>query len=193
MGPSLPLTQPIAVTCSILDERNGGPQPRSITHSNVHHARWPATARCLRRPGLLALEPRRLWSAPGATVRPTAHHRQPRRVPARPGEACATGCPRSQVTDARPTGMGYEADGQHGNSDPSDQPAHDLPTGSRNRPDSAGPRWMETVTAPDRFSLVRGRSFCWWRVKDSNLRSFRDGFTVRSHWPLGQPAWRAQG
>jgi hypothetical protein len=25
-------------------------------------------------------------------------------------------------------------------------------------------------------------------VKDSNLRSFRDGFTVHSHWPLGQPA-----
>ena len=31
----------------------------------------------------------------------------------------------------------------------------------------------------------------WWQVKDSNLRSFRDGFTVRSHWPLGQPAWCA--
>src|SRR5262245_60384195 len=29
----------------------------------------------------------------------------------------------------------------------------------------------------------------WWRVEDSNLRSFRDGFTDRSHWPLGQPAW----
>lgn len=28
----------------------------------------------------------------------------------------------------------------------------------------------------------------WWQVKDSNLRSFRDGFTVRFHWPLGQPA-----
>jgi hypothetical protein len=28
----------------------------------------------------------------------------------------------------------------------------------------------------------------WWQVQDSNLRSFRDGFTVRSHWPLGQPA-----
>ena len=33
----------------------------------------------------------------------------------------------------------------------------------------------------------------WFRgfvvaMKDSNLRSFRDGFTVRSHWPLGQPA-----
>ena len=27
-----------------------------------------------------------------------------------------------------------------------------------------------------------------WRVQDSNLGSFRDGFTVRSHWPLGQPA-----
>jgi uncharacterized protein YajQ (UPF0234 family) len=25
-------------------------------------------------------------------------------------------------------------------------------------------------------------------VEDSNLRSFRDGFTDRSHWPLGQPA-----
>jgi hypothetical protein len=38
------------------------------------------------------------------------------------------------------------------------------------------------------FLLVRGRVCTWWRVKDSNLRSFRDGFTVRSHWPLGQPA-----
>ncbi len=28
-----------------------------------------------------------------------------------------------------------------------------------------------------------------WQVQDSNLGSFRDGFTVRSHWPLGQPAW----
>ena len=27
-----------------------------------------------------------------------------------------------------------------------------------------------------------------WQVEDSNLCSFRDGFTVRSHWPLGQPA-----
>jgi hypothetical protein len=42
--------------------------------------------------------------------------------------------------------------------------------------------------APPAFGLVRGRLCCWWRVKDSNLRSFRDGFTVRSHWPLGQPA-----
>ena len=25
-------------------------------------------------------------------------------------------------------------------------------------------------------------------MQDSNLRSFRDGFTVRSHWPLGQSA-----
>ena len=40
-----------------------------------------------------------------------------------------------------------------------------------------------------RFRSSRGRSVCLWRVKDSNLRSFRDGFTVRSHWPLGQPAW----
>ncbi len=36
--------------------------------------------------------------------------------------------------------------------------------------------------------LVRGLIGTWWQVKDSNLRSFRDGFTVHSHWPLGQPA-----
>lgn len=38
------------------------------------------------------------------------------------------------------------------------------------------------------FLLFRGRARTWWRVEDSNLCSFRDGFTVRSHWPLGQPA-----
>src|SRR4051794_9271463 len=45
------------------------------------------------------------------------------------------------------------------------------------------------MKAPDRHSCWSGAlRTCWWRVKDSNLRSFRDGFTVRSHWPLGQPA-----
>ena len=43
-----------------------------------------------------------------------------------------------------------------------------------------------------RVSAGRGRSGWWWRVEDSNLCSFRDGFTVRSHWPLGQPAGCAQ-
>src|SRR5450631_210192 len=33
------------------------------------------------------------------------------------------------------------------------------------------------------FPLVRALSRTWWQVKDSNLRSFRDGFTVHSHWP----------
>ncbi|KAB1946493.1 hypothetical protein F8271_06560 [Micromonospora sp. ALFpr18c] len=28
--------------------------------------------------------------------------------------------------------------------------------------------------------LVGGRVCTWWRVKDSNLRSFRDGFTERT-------------
>ncbi len=36
--------------------------------------------------------------------------------------------------------------------------------------------------------VSRGPSCTEWQVKDSNLRSFRDGFTVHSHWPLGQPA-----
>ena len=40
---------------------------------------------------------------------------------------------------------------------------------------------------------VPGATSSWWQVKDSNLRSFRDGFTVRSHWPLGQPAVARDG
>ena len=37
--------------------------------------------------------------------------------------------------------------------------------------------------------MIDGPGFrSWWQVEDSNLCSFRDGFTVRSHWPLGQPA-----
>jgi hypothetical protein len=39
-----------------------------------------------------------------------------------------------------------------------------------------------------RFRRSEALSRTWWQVKDSNLRSFRDGFTVHSHWPLGQPA-----
>ena len=42
--------------------------------------------------------------------------------------------------------------------------------------------------ALDRVSAGQGLSGHRWQVKDSNLRSFRDGFTVRFHWPLGQPA-----
>lgn len=40
--------------------------------------------------------------------------------------------------------------------------------------------------------MLRGLRALWCQVKDSNLRSFRDGFTVRSHWPLGQPGSRAR-
>ena len=50
---------------------------------------------------------------------------------------------------------------------------------SRSKPNGPGQR--------NRWS---GPLICRWRVQDSNLGSFRDGFTVRSHWPLGQPAWR---
>jgi hypothetical protein len=43
--------------------------------------------------------------------------------------------------------------------------------------------------APDRrFRRSEALSRTRWQVKDSNLRSSRDGFTVHSHWPLGQPA-----
>ena len=63
----------------------------------------------------------------------------------------------------------------------------DAPVEQPHQPDSSGERPL-TV-----FPLVRGRSGWWWRVEDSNLCSFRDGFTVRSHWPLGQPAGCARG
>src|SRR4051812_17586507 len=60
-----------------------------------------------------------------------------------------------------------------------------LATG-RIRLDSTG----RTGTALNRRSCWSRAVFVsWWRVEDSNLCSFRDGFTVRSHWPLGQPAW----
>lgn len=39
-----------------------------------------------------------------------------------------------------------------------------------------------------RRPLLAGSAGRVWRVQDSNLGSFRDGFTVRSLWPLGQPA-----
>ena len=62
----------------------------------------------------------------------------------------------------------------------------------RHETGSAGP----SRTTPDQakrpltgVSAGQGPLPCTgWQVKDSNLRSFRDGFTVRSHWPLGQPA-----
>ena len=53
-------------------------------------------------------------------------------------------------------------------------------------------RASEQRRAPDLRFRRSGALLCTgWQVKDSNLRSFRDGFTVRSHWPLGQPAWCA--
>jgi hypothetical protein len=52
----------------------------------------------------------------------------------------------------------------------------DTPTGYIKRASDRRFRWSEAL------SSIR------WQVKDSNLRSFRDGFTVHSHWPLGQPA-----
>ena len=62
-----------------------------------------------------------------------------------------------------------------------------LPT-SRKPPDPPGlSRTCKKGPWPA-FPQVRGPSSSVWQVKDSNLRSFRDGFTVRSHWPLGQPA-----
>src|ERR1700710_1126144 len=49
-------------------------------------------------------------------------------------------------------------------------------------------------TRPALHHRRSGRGFpLLWQVQDSNLRSFRDGFTVRSHWPLGQPAVPADG
>src|SRR6516162_5044963 len=62
---------------------------------------------------------------------------------------------------------------------------------SWSEPDSLGVGGTERQRPLTAFPLVRGRLHSWWRVKDSNLGSFRDGFTVRSHWPLGQPARHA--
>jgi hypothetical protein len=63
--------------------------------------------------------------------------------------------------------------------------------------DSSNPFWIPppgTREGPrPAFPQVRGPLSTWWQVKDSNLRSFRDGFTVPSlqacdqqHWPIPQ-------
>ena len=60
-------------------------------------------------------------------------------------------------------------------------------------PPTATPAVTRATSRPPTGGFAgQGPSWCtWWQVKDSNLRSFRDGFTVHSHWPLGQPAWCA--
>src|SRR6476646_7816121 len=67
--------------------------------------------------------------------------------------------------------------------------AHAFPTDGRMQPLTAGDGRTDQKSPHLAFPQVRGSLCWWWQVKDSNLRSFRDGFTVRSHWPLGQPAW----
>ena len=59
---------------------------------------------------------------------------------------------------------------------------------SRFQPDTPGQRRKAPTQRLRRSGAFLGET---WQVKDSNLRSFRDGFTVRSHWPLGQPAGAA--
>ena len=52
----------------------------------------------------------------------------------------------------------------------------------------AGRYALRCKKGPRPAFAVRGPLNHAWQVEDSNLCSFRDGFTVRSHWPLGQPA-----
>ena len=58
----------------------------------------------------------------------------------------------------------------------------------RRQPRTAGDGRTDRRAPTWRFRRSEALLRWWWQVKDSNLRSFRDGFTVRSHWPLGQPA-----
>ena len=55
-------------------------------------------------------------------------------------------------------------------------PELDVAGQTQNRPLSAFP------LVKDRFCCVAGQGFEPWKAS-------ADGFTVRSHWPLGQPAW----
>ena len=64
-----------------------------------------------------------------------------------------------------------------------------VPADGHRGPDRAGPDRPQRERPRTAFALVTGPFCTVWRVEDSNLCSFRDGFTVRSHWPLGQPAW----
>ncbi len=71
------------------------------------------------------------------------------------------------------------------------QPLRPAPLHPDARNDEGGPAprpGRVTQEALTRVSAGQGLFGTRWQVKDSNLRSSRDGFTVRFHWPLGQPA-----
>ncbi len=59
-----------------------------------------------------------------------------------------------------------------------DHPAHHVPTERRKSPDRTGLDWTDEEQPLTALQQVRGRSSKVWRVQDSNLGSFRDGFTV---------------
>jgi hypothetical protein len=49
------------------------------------------------------------------------------------------------------------------------------------------------TTCDSHSNLPHESESYWWRGKDSNLRSLRNGFTVRSIWPLWYPSeWSQQ-
>ncbi len=56
---------------------------------------------------------------------------------------------------------------------------HAFATASWSERDLVGLRRTGRERPLTALSQVRGRSSEWWRVEDSNLGSFRDGFTVR--------------
>jgi hypothetical protein len=69
------------------------------------------------------------------------------------------------------------------------------PVNGRKWPSAARSGRTQRERPPTAKPQVRGRSKTWWRVEDSNLRSFRDGFTERircgvSAWPPTPKALR---
>jgi hypothetical protein len=68
------------------------------------------------------------------------------------------------------------------------RPAIQQPPGHQNTVVFDTPTGYKEEGLRPRFRRSEALSCTRWQVKDSNLRSFRDGFTVHSHWPLGQPA-----
>jgi hypothetical protein len=113
-----------------------------------------------------------------------------------PRDLCKAAAPprtRPSLRDQRATATGWDLLGRAGSSCPTEEipsaQEHGMSTHDPTCPPRARcggqrrsvPAYLdhEDDEGPGPFSQVRGRFVGLWRVEDSNLRSFRDGFTDR--------------
>ena len=110
-----------------------------------------------------------------------SHTRRSALGPVRPARWPGPQLPRAFPTNLEPAQVVPRVCAGH-------RPATPAPDDRQNRAVFDTPTRYKKEDLRPRLRRSEALSHTRWQVKDSNLRSFRDGFTVHSHWPLGQPA-----